>query len=66
VAKGGSNKRARDDDVWVPLTQLMEARSREDAAKTFYDALVLQAKSLARILQNTGFEELQLQLVAAE
>lgn len=51
----------------MPLTDLFPTGSREEAAKTFYDALVLQGKGLATIAeQSQPFEVLQVQFVQTE
>jgi hypothetical protein len=51
----------------VLLTDLIPSGSREEAAKAFYDALVLQSKGLILIAQQTKpFDTLQLELVDAQ
>ena len=63
----GAKKRQRPEQTWVALTDIMNPASRDEAAKTFYDALVLQSKGLVHIApQAKPFDVLQLRLVEAE
>ena len=66
MQESSGRKRSRGEDIWVPLTDLMLDDSRSEAAKTFYDALVLQGKQMVTIEQAEAFDDIQLCLVAAE
>jgi hypothetical protein len=58
-------KRSRDGTTSVWLSQLYMEQSREEAARTFYDALVLQSKGYIRIAaQGQAYEELSITLLA--
>jgi hypothetical protein len=49
----------------VQLSDLYLDQSREEAARTFYDALVLQSRGYIRIAPQTkAFEELSITLLA--
>lgn len=62
----GSKKRSRDGLASVLLSQLCLEHTREEAAKTFYDALVLQSKGFVRMdAQAQPFADPQITLCAS-
>ena len=45
------------------LSQLVEPRSRAEAARTFYDALVLQSMSMVTMTQAGAFADIEIALL---
>jgi Conserved region of Rad21 / Rec8 like protein len=62
--QGRSTTHKRKRIEHVPMSELTEGAARSEAAKLFYDVLVLQAKGRLCMKQQTeAFEELQLKLI---